>query len=108
MLEDKIPNTLEEGFLILKENLKLEDLELFKNNPEETAALAHFSLGMFLRNEWKLWFDSNLAKWFHEKGILHADDMSGIILLSFGRWLNNYDIKLEEQIKHCQAYYKQY
>jgi hypothetical protein len=38
--------------------------------------------------------------------IRHPDDMSGIILDSFCRHLNGNPIKLDEQVKHYQDYWK--
>ncbi len=102
----EIPKTLEECFPILKNNLQQEDLIFIKNSIDEYENPFHFSLGMQLRNEWRLWHDSELAKWFNEKGIFHADDMSGIILISFKRWLSGENILLEEQIKNYQDYWK--
>jgi hypothetical protein len=39
-------------------------------------------------------------------GIYHPDDMSGIILTSYHRYLNGQDIALEAQIKSYQDYWK--
>ena len=39
-------------------------------------------------------------------GIYHPDDMSGIILDSYHRYLTGKEIKLEEQIKFYQDYWK--
>ena len=59
-----------------------------------------------MRNNWALWKGSELSRWFNEKGIHHPDDMSGIIFDSFWRHLNNQPLKLEEQIKYYQDYWK--
>jgi hypothetical protein len=61
---------------------------------------------MWLRNNWGLWKGSRLSKWFNEKGIQAPDDMSGIILDSFWRHLNGKPLKLDEQIKYYQDYWK--
>ena len=71
----------------------------------EFAANAHFGFGMWMRNNWRLWGGSRLSKYFNDLGIHHPDDMSGIILDSYHRYLTNKDIKLEEQIKFYQAYW---
>jgi hypothetical protein len=62
-------------------------------------------MGRFLRNEWGLWSGSEIQKWFKERGIHHADDMSAIILTSFHRKLHNVDINLDKQIKHYIRYW---
>ena len=66
---------------------------------------AHFGFGMWMRNNWQFWGGSRLSKYFNEMGIYHPDDMSGIILTSYYRYLKEKDIKLEEQIKYYQDYW---
>ena len=73
---------------------------------EEFSTNAHFGFGMWMRNNWWLWGGSRLSKYFNELGIYHPDDMSGIILDSYHRYLNNQEIKLEEQVKYYQDYWK--
>ncbi len=66
----------------------------------------HFQLGMSLRNDWSLWEkDMPLVKWFNERGITHADDMSAIILTSIWRRVRGVDLDLEGQIKSYQDYW---
>lgn len=78
---DKVPTTLDEALTIIKEGLEPQDVEDIKDK-KSTSTQCHFSIGMFLRNEWSLWQqDTILVKWFKENyGIDHADDISGIIL----------------------------
>ena len=66
---------------------------------------SHHGFGTGIRNTWGLWSGSVLAKWFNERGIYHADDMSGIILTSFYRKAHQVDIDLEGQIKHYRDYW---
>lgn len=102
-----IPSNLDECFGELKKILKKEDLEQFKNKKEEDAVSgSHFGLGMWIRNNWGLWKSSRLTKYFKDLGISHPDDMSGIILTSFYRYLNNKNIELEKQIKHYKEYWE--
>lgn len=67
----------------------------------------HFGLGLWMRNNWGLWGGSRLSRYFNEKGIFHPDDMSGIILTSYHRHMNNLEIELEKQIKYYQHYWKE-
>jgi hypothetical protein len=46
-----------------------------------------------------------LAKWLLEKGVRHSDDMSGIILVSLWRHLNEKAIRLDEHIAESRAYW---
>ena len=73
---------------------------------EEFIANSHFSTGMWIRNNWGLWKGKELAKYFNDLGIYHPDDMSGIILTSYYRHLHNQDLKVDEQIKYYQDYWR--
>lgn len=44
-------------------------------------------LGMWMRNNWRLWAGSRLQKYFLVRGIRHPDDMSGVILEYYYDWL---------------------
>lgn len=101
-----IPKDLDDCFTELRKILPKETVEKMKIGTEEDMIQYHMGLGMWLRNSWIRRKDSRLGKWFVEKGIRHPDDMSGIILNSFWRHLNNQPIKLDEQIKHYQDYWK--
>ncbi len=73
---------------------------------EKFSSNAHLSFGMWMRNNWQLWGGSRLSKYFNDKGIYHPDDMSGIILDSYHRYLTGKDIQLDKQIEFYQLYYK--
>lgn len=73
---------------------------------EEFSGRLHMGFGMWMRNNWQLWGGSRLSKYFNEKGIHHPDDMSGIILDSYHRYLKNQEIKLDEQIQHYKDYWE--
>jgi len=103
-MKTKIPCDLDGCFVIMKKNINKEDLEMIENMSEDELSKLHLGLGMFLRNKWKLWEGSKLSKYFNSLGIDHPDDMSGIVITSFWRHLNNKPIELDEQI----SYYKKY
>lgn len=124
---DYVPKTLTEAHEYLDQYLQ--DKDQFKSFPEENVlAVAHMWLGRWLRNKWHLWWNTELyervksqtpegepidypaempelVKWFKEIGIEHADDMSGIIIISYHKKLNNLVYDLEEDVKHIQAFY---
>lgn len=102
-----IPNTLEECFKELEENVEKESLKQWAHLGEKKAVgTIHFNLGMSMRNLWGLWLGkSKLCKFFYSIGIKHADDMSGIISTSFYRHLNNKPINLEKQVKVYWKYW---
>jgi hypothetical protein len=101
-----IPKNLDECFIELKKLLTPEQLVEFKSKKEDEIVEYHFSIGRWMRNFWRLWGKSRLKDYFNNLGIYHPDDMSGIILPSFHRHLHNKDIKLEEQIKYYQDWWK--
>lgn len=68
----------------------------------------HMSGGMKLRNDLNLWHENDLTKWFKTIGIVHADDMSGIILTSVHRRLNEKELELTNQVKIYQDHWKKY
>ena len=101
------PKGLTEAIHHLEHHLVEEDLrEIRQNSEEEFSVGGHHGMGRWLRNQWGLWSGSELAEWFLERGIWHADDMSGIILTSFHRHLTGKRRKLGEQIQHYQDYWK--
>jgi len=116
------PSSLESCFEYLDK--KLVDKDLFKNSPEnKVLGMCHFSLGMWMRNNWYLWWSEDLAKQFAEKGypqekpllvkyfneelgIFHADDMSSIIITSYHRKLNDLTLRLDLQAKKYQDFWQ--
>jgi len=102
----KIPETFDEA-LTECEKLLGENLKAFIILPEKDMCLYHHNLGRYIRNSWGFWRgDGKLKKWFHDKGILHPDDMSSIIIDSTHRKLNNKPIELENQIQYYIDYWK--
>lgn len=83
-----IPNDLEEAVKSLDKLISDEDKsELRKMNEDEYLAATHFGIGRYIRNEWCLWRDSNLSKYFRHRGIKHPDDMSGEILRAYYKFI---------------------
>ena len=100
-----LPVDLDDALRILYDQLESELEAIYKLSEDQFLGQAHHGLGRFLRNEWGLWGGSDIQKWFKERGIHHADDMSSIILTSFHRKLFNKDIDLDGQIKHYIKYW---
>ncbi|MFN0278692.1 MAG: DUF6794 domain-containing protein [Pyrinomonadaceae bacterium] len=48
----------------------------------------HHSLGMGIRNNWGLWGSSRLQKYFSDRGVSHAEYMSGVILNYYWEWVH--------------------
>lgn len=101
-----IPKDLEDCFKELKSILHSDLIKEITTGAENDMIKYHHGLGMWIRNNWGLWSESRLKKYFNELDIQHPDDMSGIILNSFWRHLNNKPIELEKQIKYYQEYWE--
>jgi len=84
------------------------DADDWKVEDERKAiASSHHGLGQWIRNNWELWKEeSTLHQHFEKLGLHHADDMSGVILTSYHRHLNNKDLGLDEQINHYIDFWK--
>jgi len=109
-----IPENLDECFAHLDSMLSSEailqmKIAMVKNECDVDDTFNHWlhmGLGMNLRNDWGLWHDSPLAKWFNDHNVWHADDMSGIILESYKRYLKGDPIELESQAQYYDNYWK--
>lgn len=81
--------------------------DYYANSPMADTIQYHFGLGMWLRNNWGLWAGERMAEYFAGIGIYHPDDMSGILLDSYWRYLNGLDICLQEQVEMYREYWRQ-
>ena len=73
--------TLTECVRQLEESLADEQLtEIRSMSLDRFRTSAHLDLGVFVRNQFKLWKDSALTKHFKAHGIFEPDDMSSAIL----------------------------
>jgi len=100
-----IPSDLDDCFVELDRMLHPKLIEELTAGGDRVANKQHFGLGLWMRNNWGLWANSRLAEYFRGIGILHPDDMSGIILTSYIRHLNKQPVKLQAQIKYYQDYW---
>ncbi|MDH3257118.1 MAG: hypothetical protein OEM27_05835, partial [Nitrospinota bacterium] len=101
-----IPKDLADAHRELEKILKPEDIEKMKNGTEKDMYSYHFDIGIWLRNNWKLWEGSRLSKYFNDMGVHHPDDISGIILRTFWCKLNNQPFRLQERIEYYQEFWK--
>lgn len=101
-----IPKDLNDCFVRLSVGLNHESINKIKNTPDSAIGDLHFSLGLWIRNNWKLWGRSRLQLYFMDRGVNHPDDMSSLILCSYHRYLNGSAIDLEGQIKKQQLWYQ--
>ena len=80
-----IPMDIDEAVNCLDTLLSKEDKQYIADSLtfESFCTSTHFSVGMWIRNNWGLWGGSRLQKYFTERNIYHPDDMSGIILEAY-------------------------
>lgn len=83
-----IPKDMNDALSELDKKLDNQAKERFKNLNEKDLTIEHFGLGLWMRNNWGLWKHSRLAQYFYTKGILHPDDMSGVMLDCYHQKLN--------------------
>lgn len=106
---ETVPQNFEEC-LVQLDGLFNDDMKAWiKCLPDmEFVGHVHNSLGSYLRSNWGLWRDNELAKSLYRMGIIHPDDMTAIILTCYQRRLKGEDVKLDEQIKYYQDYWRDY
>lgn len=90
-VREDIPATLEDAYKALDELLYPEEIEYIKNLAEDDMIELHFSLGLWIRNNWLYPTNSRLTKALLEQNpdFSHPDDMSQFILVGYHRYLNN-------------------
>jgi len=97
---NEIPWEINECFKRLDQESDKAETEELKNNE---LAPYHFGLGLYIRNNWirRNGLGFNLSDFFVKQGIKHPDNMSGIIISCYRKYLNNETIDFEEIIsKH--------
>jgi len=102
-----IPKDFEESLVQLDSMTTPEMKTVIKCLPiGDFSKLVHMNFGMYLRNTWGLWGGSELSKNLYHMGVLHPDDMTGIILDSYQRKLKGKELDLKRQINHYHDHWK--
>jgi len=70
---------------LLSDSLKLK----MKNSTVYDMFTYHFSIGLWIRNNWGLWNCSRINKYFRDNNITHPDNMSGIIIQGYRLYLKD-------------------
>lgn len=80
-----IPKDIDEAIDSLDTILSEKDKRFIADSlsMEEFCADAHFGVGMWMRNEWRLWSGSRLQKFLTKKKVYHPDEMSYEILKAY-------------------------
>lgn len=69
----------------------------------DSAWRYHFSLGLFLRNEFGLWRGGPLQSYFLARGVHHPDDMSDVLLRAYGEHLRGEPVDVPALIRTVTA-----
>ncbi len=97
-----IPKDLKDAIKELKNRIRPNDLpKVIEFSKSEFDVYTQFfsRLGN-IRNSWGLWGKSRLSVFFENRGIVHPEDISGIVLTSLYRSLQNIPVGLEEQVQY--------
>lgn len=109
-----LPISLEDALIKLEQfyGRRLDDIA--DMSEREFLGSTHFFSGMHIRNSWKLWWSKDwnepkppLNEWFNSIGIVHADDMSGILLTCFYRKLKSIPYDIEKQVEKYHKHWKE-
>ncbi len=85
-----IPKDLGDCFIELDKLLSEVDKNEMKSLPKRDDMIRyHMGLGMWMRNNWRLWGGSRLQKYFTDRKISHPDNMSSVILFYYHDWLTS-------------------
>lgn len=83
-----IPKDLGEAFIELDKLLPdIDRKEMLGLQKRADMINYHMGLGMWMRNNWGLWGGSRLQKYFTDKGVVHPDNMSSVVLFYYWDWL---------------------
>lgn len=105
-LKNYSPKTLEEAATVLYNDL--DDAEKIEIKNSQYGSF-HHTVGRDIRNEWGLWNNSKLCEHFKTVyGLGHADDMSGLILLSLRSLVvgHPFDTNVEYMVEHYKKHWK--
>ena len=79
-----IPKDLDDAHQELTKMLPTEEIQHIRVMTNQDQMIEyHMGLGLRLRNEWGLWHESRLARYFTKLGVEHPDGMSALILATF-------------------------
>ncbi len=101
-----IPKTLEEAFEYMKQfDEGLADFQMASEN--NAMGMSHHCTGTWIRNNWGFWSRTGeLYNYLRDLGLHHPDDMSGLILRSFHRHLNNRALNITAQVDEYKKYWE--
>jgi hypothetical protein len=94
-----IPKTIEECFELLDQTMSENEIQLIKDLQEDSIYYhKKFNYRADFFHAWKLYGGSILTEYFNKKGLHGSYEIYNTILVSYHRYLNNREIKLDDQI----------
>jgi hypothetical protein len=102
-----VPKDLAAALVELDHMLPQELRDEMRRDPDPRLIKYHFSLGLWIRNEWGLWSGSHLAAHLQELGLFHPDDMSVLILESYWLHLRGQPLRIQERVAWFCAYWRE-
>jgi hypothetical protein len=104
-----IPKDIPDAHQELLKMLPKKVVEKLKNGTPQEIFLYENSLGLWIRNNWRLWgTDSRLKENLVAQGFLHPDDMSGVIMGSFIHYLRGESLGVEQAAARCKRQYSEW
>jgi hypothetical protein len=102
----RLPATLAESLRALERLLPADVQAAMRQGREDQMLDYHHPVGRWIRNEWLDGFgEKPLRRWFeHTHRVQYSDDMSGIVLRSFWRQLNDRPLDVEDQAREVRAW----
>jgi hypothetical protein len=100
------PATLTEALDRLEQTLPPETIQRMRDGSEADMCEYHFSVGLWMRNYWGLWAEGPPYRHLAGLGLIHPDDMSGVILRSFRRRLHGEPLRVEDEAARYQEYWR--
>lgn len=102
-----VPNDLEDVFRHLDQMLTEEEKDRIRHTSEEKlSAQAHHGIGRWVRNTWGFWTkEGKLYEYMRTLGLRHPDDMSGLVITSYIRYIKRQDLEIDQQVKFYCDYW---
>jgi len=106
---DIVPANLDQAINTIIEALDSSEISGFRSGKLDAVSV-HHTLGQLIRNSWSLWErDTTLSLWFRNNlKIGHADDISGVIILSMIARLKNESFFPQLLIEEYHEHWRQF
>jgi hypothetical protein len=101
-----IPKDLDDCLRQFDKNWSQEMKDTFKKTSEDLITRKYTVLQEWMMDNWGLWGESRLRKYFHTFGMYHPEDMASMILISYHRHINGKEIRLADQIQFYRDYWQ--